>query len=278
MPFIPLAQRKSSPLVLDEDKAALQQKQQAKDKATVDAHFGVAAGASGYRFANHPQTFGHCRGPDVPFRNATAPWRPPESDPDGPARQRDREQASYGAYWDSSHAMKGSRSSPALKTTGENVMEACHPLSAEIRRWKDMAHRTECETRKDIELKPLLVEHHPVPPKLQGVRQGLVLFPKYMLMNNCHLKSTDLQRFQRQQTEALQRSMERSASRSPSDRSIDAPSDVDNHEAMGESTRGALAFEASWGAPVLRDGGPQWAGNGMPSGGSCKTSNPFRMG
>lgn len=154
-----------------------------------------------------------------------------------------------------------------------------------------MAKMSEAETRKDIELKAPLVEPHPTPPKTGPNRQGLVLFPKYMLLHNCHLKLTDLQRFQREQAEAAQRTMERSLTRSMMRRSADSPdaevlsdlpasagSEIDTQEAMGESTRGQLSFDASWGAPILREGGPQWAGNAMPSGGAHKTSNPFRMG
>lgn len=298
MPFVPLSQRKAIPLVLDEDKSTLQLRQQVKDKASIDAHFGVAPGASGYRFANHPQTFGHVRGPDMPFRNATAPWRPPEVDPDGPARQRQKEQASYGAFWDASHGMKashGSRSSPTLKTTANNLMEACHPLTAEITRWQEMGRMSEAETRKDIELKAPLVQPHPEPPKMGPNRQGLVLFPKYMLIHNCHLKLQDLQRFQKEQAATAQRTIDRESERAErasrraatpsvgsqeermSEVTPSVQSDIDA-QAMGELTQGKVSFDPSWGAPLLREGGPQWAGSAMPVGGGHKHSNPFRMG
>lgn len=294
MPFVPLGQRKATPLILDDDKARIQAKQQHKDRSTLDAHYGVAAGASGYRFANHPVTLrGQIRGPDVPFRNATAPWRPPSADSSGPANRAAKEQASYGANWENSHGMRASRSSPALikKTSIVNVMEACHPLSVELGRWKEMGIKNELELRKDIELKCPEVEHYPEPPKLG--RRGLVLFPKYHHMfisdkiHECNLKLTDLQRFQRQQQEEVQRALQEQAeqqalqieaSQDTLTSSMAAPSDMEIMMSQSMRDRGPIKFEASWGSPTLRKGGGQWAGNGMPAGSIHKTSNPFRTG
>merc|ERR1712151_1056358 len=200
MPFIPLSQRKAVPLLLDEDKAKVQRVQAEKDQATIQAHVGAAPGISGYRFAKHPQTFGTVRGPEMPFQTATSPWRPPEIHPDGPAMQRDKCQANYGAYWEASHGMRKTHSSPTLVRDSKalaKAMEACHPISQELRRWDQMAQKTEKETRKDINLDRPRRENIAMPKPCS--KNGLVLFPKYMLINNCHLKMTDLQRFQRQQ-------------------------------------------------------------------------------
>lgn len=272
MPFVPLSQRKAVPLILDEDKARMQKVQAEKDQAVIQAHVGVAPGTSGYRFAHHPQTFGTVRGPEMPFQAATSPWRPPEMHPGGPAMQRDKCQADHGAYWESSHGMRKTRSSPTLNGDSSKglakAMQECHPLSQEIRRWDRMAHRTEMETRKDIVLGQPRREKV-APSKHEGIRHGLVLFPKYMLIHNCHLKMTDLQRFQREQ-EAERKMVTISDAPDCDDDSRCSVRQVDR-------PRGPSFFCASWGAPV-RDGAPQYAGNGLPAGGCQKTSNPFRMG
>lgn len=277
MPFVPLGQRKPIPLVLDGDKEAIQARQRERDLAAINSHLGVAPGSSGYRFANHPQTFGHVRGPDVPFRNATAPWRPPEEDPQGPASALEREQAAYGGNWDAAHGMRKVRSTPALDSPSK-AMEACHPLSMELRRWEQLAKRTTASEMNGQDLSPPPRRELPPPPKIGPNKQGLVLFPKYMLIHNCHLKMQDLQRFQREQAEEARRAEEEAEGQdvrgSPS--AARAP-----EEAMYGSTRGPLHFEASWGAPKLKQqslGGPHWAGSGMPAGRGQRTSNPFRMG
>jgi len=274
MPFVPLSQRKAVPLLLDEDKEKMQRVQALKDQATIQAHVGAAPGTSGYRFAKHPQTFGTVRGPEIPFQKATCTWRPPEVQPDGPAMHRDQCQANYGAFWEASHGMRKTQSSPTLVRDSKalaKVMEACHPISQELRRWDAMAQKTEKETRKDINLDPPRREKTDMPK--HDVKNGLVLFPKYMLINNCHLKMTDLQRFQRQQE--AEREAERKAvtfSDYP-----DSDSESSGSPSHVFKSRGPAFFGASWGAP-LRNGAPHWAGNGLPSGGCQKTSNPFRMG
>merc|ERR1719215_2362273 len=144
-----------------------------------------------------------------------------------------------------------------------------------------MAQKTEKETRKDINLDPPRREKTDMPK--HDVKNGLVLFPKYMLINNCHLKMTDLQRFQReQQAEQRRALLQQQGLESPglpteaSRETLASTASPTDLELMSQSTRGPFKFEASWGAPELRKGGPQWAGNGMPSGASHKTSNPFR--
>jgi len=264
MPFVPLGQRKPTPLILDEDKAIIQQRQRDRDSAKIASHFGYSPGAAGYRFANHPSNYGQLRGSDI--------------DPDGLAKRRDMEQAEHDGMWKS-------RSSPTLQSTAANVMEACHPLSIELKRWEKMAQRTQAQEMKDIEAKPMRNRPPPQePPKIGLSRNGLVLFPKYMLIHNCHLKMTDLQRFQREQQEEARRVQEAQAG--PDDEASPAGSQIQGERLEVEDPfaatggRGPMRFDASWGAPLVRSDRDhmRWAGNPMASGGSMKTSNPFRMG
>uniref|UniRef100_A0A7S2K8Y1 Uncharacterized protein n=1 Tax=Zooxanthella nutricula TaxID=1333877 RepID=A0A7S2K8Y1_9DINO len=175
--------------------------------------------------------------------------------------------------------MRKVRSTSALPspTGGEDIKTACHPLSTELRRWEGLAATTRrCDMKgmKDVEFEfppPPKPPADPEPPKGPG-RQGLVLFPKYMLINNCHLKTTDLQRFQRQQLEEQRRMAE------------EAPetSFYSEKDSVTVSERsGPLKFDASWGQPKLKEpsfGGPHWAGAALPAGGSQRHSNPLRMG
>lgn len=265
MPFVPLGQRKPIPLILDEDKAAIQQRQRDRDAAKVATHFGYSPGAAGgYRFANHGPSFGQ-------FRSG------PGADPDAPARRREMDQAEH-------DGMRKSRSSPTLQSTANNVMEACHPLSVELKRWEKMAQRTQAQEMKDIEAQPMRNRPPPQEPAKSGPsRNGLVLFPKYMLIHNCHLKMTDLQRFQREQQEEARKAQEQAG--------LDDVASSSGSQGQGElieiedpfagtGSRGPMRFEASWGAPLVRSDRDhvRWAGNPMASGSSMKTSNPFRMG
>lgn len=275
MPFVPLGQRKPIPLILDGDKEAIRARQRDRDVAAVQAHIGATPSVSGYRFANHPQTFGQVRGPEVPFRHATSTWRPPSADPDGPANQRESEHADHGAYWEASHSLRKTRSSPSFQSNN-NVIQACHPLSVERKRWEKLAHRTQTNEMKDIDLSPQR-PRPPEQPKIGPNRQGLVLFPKYMLLHNCHLKMTDLQRFQREQAEEAARSAQEAEAAS-----LAGGSQLESEDTLKSSSmRGPVRFDASWGAPKLRQeavGGHHWAGSGMPAGRGMRTSNPFRMG
>lgn len=282
MPFVPLGQRKPIPLILDGDKAEIAARQRERDLAAVQRHLGAAPGASGYRFANLPPTLGHARGPEVPFRDAHASWRPPEADPDGPASLRNSQQAGYGAYWESSHGLRKARSSPTLQSPANaNAREACHPLSTELRRWEHMAETTRrCDMKgmKDVEWDPLAKPaRQDEAPKAAPGRQGLVMFPKYMLINNCHLKSTDLQRFQREQMEEQRRRADEASQQT------EAPGGPAEGQGSPKVVPrpGPVKFDASWGRPVLREpsqGGPHWAGSALPHGRGARTSNPFRMG
>jgi len=287
MPFVPLSQRKPIPLVLDEDKQRLQTRQHDLDHRRIQSHQGAAPGISGYQYARHPLALDvSVRGPEVPFRNATAPWRPAAAEPDGPASQRDREQASCGAYWEASHSMRKSLSSPTLQNASD-AMLACHPLTIELNRWEKLARVTKRELGDQIpERKPRSPEA-PLPP-----RQGLILFPKYMLLNNCHLKTTDLQRFQREEEQAARESKERAkaepqfpaspsgCAKSHSNTSSRQRQILRTNSSASRTT--PMPIEASWGAPKLHIedsiGGPHWAGNPLPSGQCQRTSNPLRMG
>jgi len=283
MPFVPLRARKAVPLVEDADKEVIRAKQQQRDLATIQAHLGTQHGSTGYRFANHPATFGYVRGPDVPFRNATSTWRPPSAERDGPAQQRDRQHADHGALLEGSHKLRQTRSSPSLQASTVNMREACHPLSTELKRWETLANRTQGREMKDIEQAAPRAERSSPPPKIGANRQGLVLFPKYMLINNCHLKQQDLQRFQREQAEEAAR-----AAQEALDSDLEGGGQLSpgspGQSLTGEekpARSGPVKFEASWGAPKLKTesvGGPHYAGSGMPAGRGMRTSNPFRMG
>jgi len=283
MPFVPLRQRKPIPLVLDSDKEILAAKQRERDNSAIQRHFGEAPGASGYRFANHPQTFGHVRGPEMPFQKGHSPWRPPSADPDGPATRRADDHAKYGAFHTGAHGLRKVRSTPAMAspTAGADIKEACHPLSTELRRWEKLAATTKrCDMpdREDVDFEfPRKPQPKPDPPKAPPPRTGLVMFPKYMLLNNCHLKQQDLQRFQREQQEAQRRAAEEAEAAEAQSRADSFANSVRSQAGMGNSMR----LDASWGNPRLNEaspGGPHWAGSALPAGRNQRTSNPFRQG
>eukprot|EP00913_Durusdinium_trenchii_P002647 g2450.t1 len=77
-------------------------------------------------------------------------------------------------------------------------MQACHPLTTELRRWEKLAKVTERgEINEDVQSsmaasRKLCQAGVRPKPVFAG---GLVNFPKYMLINNCHLKQMDLQRY-----------------------------------------------------------------------------------
>ncbi|CAJ1349876.1 unnamed protein product [Effrenium voratum] len=212
-------------------------------------------------------------GPDVPFKEATRHWKPSEVEREGPMAKLDEKQAKVGAYWDGSHeklaAVRNSHSSPALRQSAAEVMQACHPLTTELRRWEKLAQVTEKgEINKDVQAsmassRQLCQAKVRPKPVWAG---GLVNFPKYMLINNCHLKQMDLQRYADQCEQESQGLSPKRAS------------DVSEASPLGE---GSVRFqEPSWGAPMLRnkDAGLAWAGSAMPSGRACRTSASLRMG
>lgn len=304
MPFVPLGSRKRIEVILDDDKHKLSSDMQAKDNATVKLHHQHMPGATGYRYANHPETMGPVRGPPAPFRGANKPWSPPENDATCMAALKDLEHAPQGAFSLGSHAplgetMRKTRSVPALvktlreanleeggKTLGEQAKEKANPISIELSRWKRMAE----VTKRDLASMPSI---HPTkreapPPKKPLGAGGLVNFPKYMLFENSHLKQQDLLRFieseekARQEVEARQRAAEEAMSRGEVQDTppIESPMSTGRESTPAQSMGPMPGGQASWGAPRLR-GPPDeikhiWAGNPMPTGKSSKSSNPFR--
>jgi len=279
MPFVPIGSRKPIPVVLDDDKQRIRAEQQAKDDAKVAHHYGLAPSTAGYRFGNHPMTKGFVRGPDVPFRKATSSWKPAGDVPDGPHAQMEAKQAHLGAFWEGAHGHAGeqlrkSQSSPTLKGAAQSAMELSHPLSVEIKRWEKMAAFSEKgemneEVQKSMSMSMVRPEPAPKPKNRTG---GLVNFPKYMLIHNCHLKHTDLQRYQREQAEQDRR-LEEAAARGET-----LADDSTDTATLGE---GAVRYqEASWGAPLLRqkDAGLSWAGAALPGGRGSRHSSFLRMG
>jgi len=297
MPFVPLGSRKRIEVILDDDKERLGNLMRTKDNETVRLHHQVMAGQSGYRYANHPQTWGPVRGPAAPFHSANKPWSPPEDDPSGMAAMKDLEQAPIGASREGAHGslgeqMRKSRSVPAMvrtmkanpvqeggKSLGEQAKEAADPASIELNRWLRLAKVTE----RDLMSMPALA-----PPQKRNIvakkpfvnAAGLVNFPKYMLFENSHLKATDLQRF----VESEDRARKEAAAMHAVAQEALARGDVqdsENGSGMESPTSDVVPLgTVSWGAPRLRGPGEtvkrQWAGSAMCAGKSQQTSNPFR--
>lgn len=296
MPFVPLGSRKRIEVILDDDKERLGNEMRTKDFATVKLHHQLMPGQSGYRYANHPICMGPVRGPEAPFKGANKPWAPPEHEPDGMAAARDMEQAPVGAYREGSHCMQAegmrkTRSTPALiktiaanptpedgRSLGDLAKEKANPISIELSRWQRLAE----VTKRDLASMPTLstAKHRGAQPAVKPlVTGGLVNFPKYMLFENSHLKTTEFQRYCDTEAKARAEAAERVAA---------------SEEAMsrGESTPAVSLTEsselmvpygtASWGQPRLRAPWEvvkqQWAGSSMPSGKCTRSSNPFRMG
>lgn len=250
---------------------------QSKDEAVVAEHYGLAPSARGYRFGNHPMTRGPVRGPEVPFKEATKHWKPSEVEKQGPMAKVDFKQAKMGAYWDGSHVKlacmrNGTQSSPALQQSAAEVMQACHPLTTELRRWERLAKVTERgEINEDIQAsmaqsRKMCQAGVRPKPVFAG---GLVNFPKYMLINNCHLKQMDLRRYADRCAEEVEQSMKE-------------PPDGSMMGRLGEASPSStvrVEKEASWGAPKLKNQDqPLCAGNCMPSGRASRTSAWLRMG
>mmetsp|Transcript_104685 Transcript_104685/g.291575 ORF Transcript_104685/g.291575 Transcript_104685/m.291575 type:complete len:264 (-) Transcript_104685:59-850(-) len=263
MPFVPLGSRKRIEVILDDDKEQIATAQRTRDSRTMTAHFSLAPSNSGYRFGNHPMTRGDVR-PEVPFKNAPSSWRPPSADPDGPASRKDREQTGS-AIWNESHRMRKTLSSPALSKTNMTVPFATHPLTKEIERWEKLSQFTEARemTSEVKEQRP--TRSMSTKPEVRHRPGMLVNFPKYMLINNCHLKQMEQQRFQREAEQQRMAELPESTTESPF--------------MSQEFTGSAVEYgKASWGAPLLKQPGHHWAGHGMAAGRCQRTSNPFRMG
>jgi hypothetical protein len=159
-----------------------------------------------------------------------------------------------------------------------DVSEICHPLSVELKRWKQFSAFSEQSEKGTIEL-------HKPPPRDMGPSSsvkvgGLVNFPKYMLIHNCHLKSTDQVRYVREEAAKREEAEQRARlGESQSMASLGA-SNASGFGATEERThKAAMYSQPSWGSPTLRiKGGQHCAGSSLPAGRGSRTSNPFRQG
>lgn len=307
MPFVPLGSRKRIEVILDDDKARLAEGMHTRDNEAVREHLQIMAGKSGYRFANHPICKGPIMGPPPPFATANKPWTSADDDPDGMAAMKDLEHAPQGGIMEGSHCqpaenMRRTRSTPALtrtlilkgghldeegRTLGQRAREAANPASIECNRWKRMATVTQRDMEAMPELLSLQKREKPMVKKAAVGNGGLVNFPKYMLFENSNLKTKDFQRFVLSEEKARKENEERARAAQAGevqDTPLLSPSaSASRASASPESSEMLVPFgTASWGAPRMR--GPpelqrqQWAGSSMPSGKSCRSSNPFRMG
>lgn len=301
MPFVPLGSRKNHGVILDDDKAIINGKMHALDNATVKFHHQLMPGAAGYKFANHPICMGPVRQPPPPFATANKPWSPPEDEPDGMAAARDNLQAPMGALNEGSHRFlaegtRANRSTPALlktmagnpieeggKSLGELAREKANPVSIELSRWKRMAKVTE----RDLNSMPPV--HKPkerTMPEKPVANGGLVNFPKYMLFENSHLKTTEFQRYcdgeAADRAEKAERAQAAEDAMARGELTPGISSMSPSRDGSSQSRQPDWPPQPSWGAPRLR--GPssetskQWAGSAMPHGKSMRSSNPFRMG
>lgn len=282
MPFVPLGARKRLDVILDDDKEAIVATQRARDNFVIATHFAYRPSAAGYRFGNHPATQGRVRGPDMPFVGATALWRPPEEDPSGPAGQRVANQAKSGAFMDGSHLKKTGGSCPDLRPSPTSTLsimqEVADPLVVERKRWEKMAafsaaqELKDCKPPEDRKLQPRV--------KKELVKTGgLVNFPKYMLINNCHLKMVDQQRFVEEEQRKRQLAEERLEEAKAALTSPVSPSSPGSHNvSFAPCSEGEVDSSASGQTLGKVSRGKQFAGSTMPAGGGSRTSNPFRMG
>lgn len=305
MPFIPLGSRKRIEVVLDDDKQRLTDGMRARDNETVREHRQIMAGKTGYRFANHPICKGPIMGPAPPFATANKPWTSADDDPDGMAAMKDLEHAPQGGITEGSHCqpaenMRRTRSTPALtrtlilkgghldeegRTLGQRAREAANPVSIELNRWNRLANVTQRDMEGMPELHSLQKREKPLVKKPMVGNGGLVNFPKYMLFENSNLKTKDFQRFVLSEEKARKENEERAA-QAEAGEVQDTPqfspsASLSRASASPESSEMLVPFgTASWGAPRMR--GPpelqrqQWAGSAMPTGKSCRSSNPFR--
>ncbi|CAK0829917.1 unnamed protein product, partial [Prorocentrum cordatum] len=196
-----------------------------------------------------------------------------EVDPGGPASRREGQAASFGALHEGSHSMRRPKSLPTLKQEGaqEHLMD-CHPVATELRRLDKLAALTEkTEMKQPLERRQPAAAP-PAQPRSFQTTGGLVQFPKYMLIHNCHLKTLDTMRFHKEQEE-LARAQEESA-KAQAVLSPKAPQGSHGEQ----SPKSRTAPPVSWGAPVLNDRAPGEvaAGSAMPLVRGGQTSNWFR--
>jgi len=175
------------------------------------------------------------------------------------------------------------RSAPSLYATGADMAgmksvidttELTHPLSVELKRWEKFSEFSRKEQEKGgITLsKPKPATEAPKAPIHVG---GLVNFPKYMLIHNCHLKNQDQIRY-------VQGENDKRAAAEEAARLREEQGPGGEEMQVSTQTSQALKKVASWGQPQrfynAEDRNSQWAGNPMPQGRGSRTSNPFRTG
>lgn len=176
------------------------------------------------------------------------------------------------------------RSAPSLHATGAEMTgpgmrsvvdttELTHPLSVEIKRWQGFSEFSRKEMEKGGGFK-LMKDKPTEEPKKLAPLGGLVNFPKYMLIHNCHLKNQDQIRF----VEDMK------AQRVAADEAARNREEFGEETQMSGHTQDSQAMKkvASWGQPMryktAEERNAQWAGNPMPQGRGCRTSNPFSSG
>lgn len=287
-------------VVLDHDKQRLTDEQRARDNRVVSEHHGEAPAKSGYRFGSHPCTRGPLRGPDPPFQGGSQVWKPPEADSSGPAKARAAVQAPHGAYYHPAHELRSMRSAPSLYATGAAVTdtgvgvksvidtsELTHPLSVELNRWKKFA---EFSAKSEMKNSVRLTRSKPPaePPKPRAHVDGLVNFPKYMLIHNCHLKQQDQIRYVEEETakrKAAEEAMLQRMEMEDEGEMFEPPGARESGMTQASQASAAdsmLKKVASWGQPVRfrtsEERNKHWAGNPLPQGRGSRTSNPYMLG
>lgn len=248
--------------------------QRARDQAAIARFKGIDPDIAGYKFARHPATMGHSNDPPPPFKTATCTWKPSEHDPLGPSARKDETYASYGAYTEGAMSMKKSMSQPILKSTlsSAQIREAANPLTLETQRWQTIGSFTQSN-----EMKAERLPKPPVDPEQNPkvvCKGGLVLFPKYMLFENSHLKQKDFLRFVESEKE-LRAAATLAAVEG---RQLEQPPSA-TWTIKQEFAKENRQHKSSGGAPALKNHNSQfgpWAGNPMPCGRGSRTSNPFR--
>lgn len=249
MPFVPLGSRRRLEVTLDDDKARLSAQQRRRDEAAVVAWAGASAA---------PVRFGSQSGAGLAGLGAGQQPRPPQG---GSSPRRPTAAAC------DEGAMQRPRSLPSLERAGTlDSAVVWHPVSTELRKLEKQASRTVRVEMQGVEVAPKQAAP-PREPERGPLAQGEpILFPKYMLLHNCHLKTRDVLSFHAEQEAA---------------RATGALSTDLGWPAAGSALSRSMCFrEASWGAPRLRqEGGAAGgcaAGSVLPTGRCHSTSNPYK--
>jgi len=143
------------------------------------------------------------------------------------------------------------------------------PLTAELKRWENRGKMMEERESRGMKTTMRTMEsayRQEVEPEVPSAPSGdLVNFPKYLLLNDCHLKQLDIQRYVKEEAAAREsaKTLRQSGSTIGAPSSIGAPST----QTMGESSKGASLTATL---------GMRPAGSLMPTGRNQKSSNPFR--